>query len=423
MTTTAVRIYGKKDLRLERFELPQIREDEILAHVVSDSLCMSSYKLAVQGEEHKRVPPGIDKHPVMIGHEFCGDIVEVGKKWKDRFKPGDKFVIQPALNYKGSLYAPGYSYAYIGGDATYIIIPSEVMEMDCLLPYKGEAYYFGSLTEPVSCIVGAFRAAYHFNQGSYDHRMGIEPGGAMAILAGCGPMGLGSIDLALHGSKRPRLLIVTDIDEDRLNRARALFPPEQAKKDGVDLRFLNTSTMKDPVAELKQIAGGEGFDDVFVMAAVRPLVEQADRLLGKGGCLNFFAGPTDPGFSALMNFYEVHYSGHHLVGTSGGNTEDMRIALDLMARGDIDPSLMITHVGGLNAVVETTLNLPNIPGGKKLIYTNIELPLTALQDFGRLGETDPLFAELDRLVKKHHGLWNGEAEEYLLKHAQPIREV
>ena len=102
-------------MRLERFELPQIREDEILAHVVSDSLCMSSYKLAVQGEEHKRVPPGIDKHPVMIGHEFCGDIVEVGKKWKDRFKPGDKFVIQPALNYKGSLYAPGYSYSYIGG--------------------------------------------------------------------------------------------------------------------------------------------------------------------------------------------------------------------------------------------------------------------------------------------------------------------
>ena len=71
----------------------------------------------------------------MIGHEFCGEIVEVGAKWKDQFQAGEKFSIQPALNYKGSLDAPGYSFRYIGGDATYIIIPNEVMEMDC--PRKG----------------------------------------------------------------------------------------------------------------------------------------------------------------------------------------------------------------------------------------------------------------------------------------------
>ena len=44
MKTKAVRLYGKDDLRLEEFELPAIREDEILARVVSDSICMSSYK-------------------------------------------------------------------------------------------------------------------------------------------------------------------------------------------------------------------------------------------------------------------------------------------------------------------------------------------------------------------------------------------
>lgn len=420
MRTIAVRLHGKKDLRLESFELPPIKEDEILAHVVSDSLCMSSYKLAVQGQEHKRVPPGIDRKPVMIGHEFCGEIVEVGSQWKDRFQGGQKFVIQPALNYKGSLYAPGYSYSYIGGDATYIIIPREVMEMDCLLPYEGEAYYFGSLTEPVSCIVGAFRASYHFDQGSYHHRMGIQEGGAMAILAGCGPMGLGAIDLALHGDRKPRLLVVTDIDQTRLNRAQSLFSPEKARELGVDLRFINTQHAQDPVQELRGITGGTGYDDVFVLAPVRGLVEQADQLLAAGGCLNFFAGPTDPSFSALINFYEVHYSGHHLVGTSGGNTGDMRIALDLMSKGRIDPSLMITHVGGIDAVVETTLNLPSIPGGKKLIYTNIRMNLTALADFQALGKHDPLFAELHRLVEKHNGLWNAEAERYLLSHAKPM---
>lgn len=418
--TIAVRMYGKKDLRLERFELPEIGDDEILAHVVSDSICMSSYKASVQGSDHKRVPLDIADYPVMIGHEFCGELVKVGARWRDRFREGDRFVIQPALNYKGSLDAPGYSYRYVGGDATYVIIPSEVMEMDCLLPYTGDAFYFGSLTEPVSCIVGAFRASYHVEQGSYEHRMGIVEGGTMAILAGAGPMGLGAIDLALHGDRRPGTLVVTEIDDARLARAAKLFPVEAAAKDGIDLHFVNTRSMDDPIAGLRALTGGHGFDDVFVMAPVAPLIEQGDALLAKAGCMNFFAGPTDPAFSARLNFYDVHYAGHHVVGTSGGNTEDMRISLELMTAGRLNPSIMITHVGGLDAVVDTTLNLPTIPGAKKLMYTNISLPLTALEDFAALGASDPLFAELDRLVQKHAGLWNGEAEAYLLANAKPI---
>ena len=124
MKTKAVRLYGTEDLRLEEFELPAIKEDEILAHVVSDSVCMSTYKAALQGAAHKRVPNDVAENPVIVGHEFCGEIVAVGAKWADQFKPGDKFSIQPAINYKGSLAAPGYSYQYIGGDATYIIIPN-----------------------------------------------------------------------------------------------------------------------------------------------------------------------------------------------------------------------------------------------------------------------------------------------------------
>ena len=81
---------------------------------------------------------------------------------------------------------------------------------------------------------------------------------------------------------------------------------------------------------------------------------------------------------------------------------------------------MITHVGGLNSVVETTLNLPNIPGGKKLIYTNIEMELTAIDDFAAKGKTDPLFAELAAIVAKNNGLWCVEAERHLLRHAWPI---
>ena len=56
MKTKAVRLYGKNDLRLEEFDLPEIKDDEILVRVISDSICMSSYKAAIQGEDHKLVP-------------------------------------------------------------------------------------------------------------------------------------------------------------------------------------------------------------------------------------------------------------------------------------------------------------------------------------------------------------------------------
>ena len=111
MKTKAVRLYGKKDLRLEEFELPAIKDNEILARVVCDSLCMSSYKAASQGTDHKRIPNDVAENPVIIGHEFAGELIEIGSKWKNQFKVGDKFSIQPALNYAdgpvGVLSAPG----------------------------------------------------------------------------------------------------------------------------------------------------------------------------------------------------------------------------------------------------------------------------------------------------------------------------
>jgi threonine dehydrogenase-like Zn-dependent dehydrogenase len=418
MKTKAVRLYGKKDLRLEEFELPQIKENEILAKVVSDSLCMSSYKASSQATDHKRVPNDVAENPIIIGHEFAGELVEVGAKWADKFKPGDKFSIQPALYYEegpvGVLSAPGYSYRYIGGDATYVIIPNEVMEKNCLLAYKGEGYYPASLAEPLSCVIGAMHANYHTTPGSYVHKMEIVEGGKMAILAGVGPMGLAAINYVLRREDRkPSLVVVTDVDQARLDRAATILPVEFAQSRGIDLRYINTGKMENPVEELKAISGGTGYDDVFVFAPVKPVVEQGDAILAFDGCLNFFAGPSDPTFSASFNFYNVHYAYTHVVGTSGGNTADMVEALEMMSKG-LDPAGLVTHIGGLDAVAEATNHLPEIPGGKKLIYTHINFPLTAISEFEEKGKTDPVLKNLADICKKNKGLWSVEAEDYLL---------
>ena len=282
------------------------------------------------------------------------------------------------------------------------------------MPYNGDAFFYGSLSEPMSCIVGAFKANYHTTAGSYTHNMGIAKGGKLAILAGAGPMGMGAIDYAIHCDTKPSMVVVTDIDEARLQRCAEILSVEEAAKNGVKLIYVNTAAVENDRDYLMSLTDGTGFDDVFVFAPVRPVVELGDKILARDGCLNFFAGPTNPEFSAMFNFYNVHYASTHIVGTSGGNTEDMRDSLEMMEKGLIDPAAMITHVGGLDAVIDTTLNLPNIPGGKKLIYTNIEMPLTAIADFEELGKKDAVFKDLADIVKKNKGLWSCEAEKYLL---------
>jgi len=357
MKTKALRLYGVDDVRLEEFELPAIKDDEILVKVISDSVCMSTYKTVKQGKNHKRVPNDVFENPIILGHEFAGVIVEVGKKWQDEFKPGEKFAQQPALNYKGSLASPGYSYKFFGGDATYCIIPHEVMELGCLLHYQGDAFFQASLGEPMSCVIGGYHAAYHTNKHDYIHAMGTKTDGNILIIGGLGPMGLGAINYALVTKNKPKLVVVTDINDERIARAKKILPVAEFAKKGIKLVYFNPTEYADSTSALRDLSDGHGYDDVM---------------------------------------------------------DDLIEAIDLAGKGLINPALMVTHVGGLDSAGETTKNLPNIPGGKKLIYTHINMPLTAITDFKKLAQDNPLFAKLAEVCDKYHGLWNSEAEKILL---------
>ena len=419
MKTKAVRLYGKMDLRLEEFELPGINDDEILVRVIADSLCMSTYKAAVLGAEHKRVPDNVSENPVIVGHEMSGDIVEVGAMWREKYRPGMKFSIQPALNYKGSMDSPGYSYRYCGGDATYMILPPEVMKLDCLLIFKGDSYFKAALSEPYSCVIGACRSLYRTDRKSHNHYMGIRENGRMAIIGGCGPMGMAAVDYAMSGEFRPGLLVVTDIDNEKLKKAESIFR-KTAESREISLMFINTSEMENPLSALQSITGGKGFDDILVMVPSAETLEFSEKLLGFNGCLNFFAGPTDTGFSARVNYYDIHYLEKHIIGTTGGTVDDMREALDLMENNMIRPELLVSHIGGLDAAAEATLHLPDLPGGKKLIYTGISLPLTPLDMLEKLSGKSKLYSGLAKIISRNNGLWSAGAEEFLLANAEKI---
>lgn len=414
MLARAARIHGRDKIAVSEVELPEIGPRELLLRVVSSSMCLSTYKALSLGEEHKRVPDDVSSAPAITGHEFAGVLEGVGADLVGSYEVGQHVAILPTMGLPSG-YSPGYSYPYFGGDATYCIVPEVAIDKGCVLPYDDSYFANGSLAEPMSCIIGAFHASYHTEPLVWQHQMGIRPGGALALLGCGGAMGAGALDYALHGPYASSLVVAVDVNADRLDRLRRLFPPEEAAQRGVRLDFVDATGI-DVVDALRSITEGRGFDDVMVFAAHRGLVETADALLAADGCLNFFAGPMDRSFTASLNLYNVHYEGTHVVGTSGGSRSDMEECIEMSATHRLNPSKMVTHVGGLDAVPDALQGLPQFTGGKILIYPHVDLDLVAIEDFEDLGRSDPRFAELSRLTQQSDGIWSSTAETYLLDH-------
>jgi len=363
------------------------------------------------------VPEDVAEHPVIVGHEMCGELIQVGEDLTDQWSVGQRVVIQPALKLDNG-HDPGYSYSNIGGNSIYAVVPEIVLERGCLVPFNGDAFYKGSLVEAIGCVLRGFKGMYHTDYTNYRRTDGVRKGGSCVILGGAGPMGLAAAELAICYGKCGKV-VVTDLSQERLDYAQNACTPEKAKQAGVELHFVNVSNMKDPVQELKALVCG-GFDDAFVMVPVAGLVTQAEELLGTDGCLNFFAGPAVHQLPGAINLYRVHYDGIHLLGTAGSIPEDTVDVIHLMEDGTLDPSGMISHIMGLRAVPEAMFAMKTPNGAKKVCYNDLDIPCIALADLPMRGETDPLYRELAELVKANHGRWSPEAEAVLLKKAPRI---
>ena len=417
MKTKAIRMYGANDIRLEEFQLPEITEEEVLIRVVSDSVCASTYKAIKQGSAHKRVPNDIDKNPVIIRHEMCGEIIQVGEALKDSWKVGQKIVVQPALKLPSG-FDPGYSYPHIGGNTQYAVVPKVVLERGCLLPSEGESYFEGALVEALGCCIRGYKGFYHTDYTNYVRTDGAKKGGRIAILGGAGPMGMGCVELAT-GYAGVSQVVVTDLNQERLDFAADRCPPARAKQLGVDLQYVNTSGMEDPAQYLLDISEG-GFDDVFVMVPVAALFTLAEKICRDDGCVNFFAGPPIHDLPGSLNLYRVHYDGIHVVGTAGSIPVDMEDIIHLIEGNKINAGAMVSHILGLNACIDTLYAMETPNGAKKVCYNELDLPLIAIADLPELGKTNPLYAKLAEIVEENGGIWCAEAEKYLLENAPKL---
>lgn len=162
---------------------------------------------------------------------------------------------------------------------------------------------------------------------------------------------------------------------------------------------------------------------MFVMVPLAALFTQAEAICRFDGCVNFFAGPAVHELQGSLNLYRIHYDGIHVVGTAGSIPEDTVDTISLIESEKINSGVLVSHILGLKAVPEAILAMEKPNGAKKVCYNNIDIPLVALADFEKMGEENPLFRDLDRIVKANGGVWCTEAENYLLTYGPKLMEA
>jgi len=318
----AARLYGSKDLRVDDVEKPIVGADEFLIRVKAATVCATDVRIYTYGDPRVRFPR-------ILGHEFAGDIVEVGANLKGHLKAGMRVTVNPNM-YCGkciycvtgrhelceSRYALGIDVD--GALAEYVKIPSEAFRTGGVCEVPGHlSYEEAALIEPLSaCLHGQ-----EFAQ--------TKVGDVVAVI-GAGPIGLMHVIVskAIGASK----VVVSEVDEERL---------KEAANFGAD--YLVNPLKDDLPSKVNQITGGHGADVVIVAVGSPVAQQQALNIAAKGGRMNFFGGLPAGKDSVPLNTNIIHYKEIFVLGTSSQSIYDFKKTLELVSAGVLNVKRFVTH--------------------------------------------------------------------------------
>ena len=357
---------GFEHLQLRKVSTPRPGPGQMLARVDAAGICTSLIKLVEQGPNHQLVYGwDLERWPLILGDEGAVTLVEVGAELQKTYQPGECYVIQPAVDHAPINHPERYrdggrgihkvavSYTLGGHLAEYILIPEEVLAAGCLLPLPDSKlpYSHAAMSEPISCAVSAQEHHMHLAQSNglaeRSAYKGLKPGG-VTVIVGAGAMGRLHIELAL--SYHPRLVVVADFIEERLDLVKYLFGA-RAKRLRVGLMTFNPGKA-DLKAFVNEQSDYRGANDVIIAVGARSAIEDAMGYLGQGGVLNLFGGLKRGDEVVGFDTLAIHYKSINVTGSSGGSPWDIARTLGLMASGEIDPAMHITRIGDLEHAIE-----------------------------------------------------------------------
>lgn len=316
----ALRLYGPNDVRLDEVPVPQIKDGEILLKTEAAAICGTDVRMWKNGAT------GVDgHHPLTLGHEFSGEIVEVGKNVAF-YKKGMKVSMQPNIGcgvcdrcVAGNFHLCDHYRAFginmDGAFAEYVRIPEEAVTRSNLsLRPAGVTAAEAAIVEPFSCAYNGFL------------KCRVSPG-EMALVVGAGPIGIMHTQL-LHmaGAK----VLMNDISKDRLEFCKTLMP------------YITVYSGNDLEGFVREWTGGVGLD-VAVTACPVPSVQAAVLpLMNYGGRVNFFGGIPADKQPVQINTNLIHYHELYVTGSTRSSIAQYRKVLDFVSKGLIDAKSLIT---------------------------------------------------------------------------------
>lgn len=342
--------------------VPTYGPDELLVRHDACGLCFSDIKIIRVGGDHPRLyGRDLAKDPIVQGHEVALTVVGVGENLRDRFRVGDRFVVQADIYYQGKNLA--YGYMFVGGLAQYAVVGKEILEGDegCyLIPVDAEAGHAEvALTEPWACVEAAYSAQY---------RPMVKEGGLVWMV------GAGVGDYRLDGPFHPRKVIASHLPPGLRKALREL-----AEARGFEL--VETEG-RDHNALWQTHTGQKGFDDIIVLGHDHPdIVEAAQNYLAKGGILNIVASrPLER--KVAVDIGRIHYDGLAHVGSSG---PEILASYSRNTRAELKPGGLVWFLGAGGPMghmhLQRAMEMPN--GPRKIVASNLRS--------GRLAELEAKF--------------------------------
>ncbi|RLI42171.1 alcohol dehydrogenase [Candidatus Bathyarchaeota archaeon] len=313
----AAMLYGVKDLRIEDVEIPKVGLGEVLVKVKAATTCGTDLKIFRRGYVEKVI-----KLPTVFGHEWAGEVVEVGEglEWPKkgmRIRAGNSApCLHCTMCQKGKYNLCENMIWLWGAYAEYIKVPARMVLVNMQEIPQHVSYEEAAITEPLACVLHGAEEA------------NIKPGDTVTII-GAGPIGLLHLLTAKKfGAGR---VISIDLVEDRLNFAERL---------GVD-ETVNAGK-EDVVERVRELTSGYGSDVVIEAIGLPSTWEQALKLVRKGGTVLEFGG-CPPGTEIKVNTEKLHYGELTVRGAFHATPLHFRKALNLIASRTIDVRPLITR--------------------------------------------------------------------------------
>ncbi|MEJ2265359.1 MAG: alcohol dehydrogenase catalytic domain-containing protein [Anaerolineales bacterium] len=315
-------LYAKEDIRLERTRLPEMESQGLLIRVLTCGICGSDSRMFFNGPTTRYI------NPVILGHEICGEVVEVGPDVAD-YRPGDLVGIAPIIpcmhcytcsrgqdNICATAKVIGCTVH--GGMGEYMYIPSQMVQVGgaVKLP-KGVSHREAALAELVGCVRHGLL------------QVGLEAGDQVLVIGG-GPIGMTFVQMAkLLGAR----VTSSELRPRRRQMALEMGAVEAVDPDAVDLKSRY----------------GYAFDRVIVAAASVPATEQSFDLVRTGGSLLFFSGYLT-GSTLNMQLNDLHYRELHIHGSIDCTIRDYQNAVGLLPQ--LRMGELITDVYSLGSTVD-----------------------------------------------------------------------